>query len=530
MNRANRLLNLKWCWLAALMGLLCAVVPPASALSATQAAKLLASDGEAGDHFGISVSISGDTALVGAYFDDDNGSASGSAYVYVRNGSSWTQQAKLTANDGTEADRFGISVSISGDTALIGAIGDADNGNVSGSAYVFVRSGLGGWTQQGKLTPDDGSTSDFFGWSVAISADTALIAAFLDDDNGSASGSAYIFTVRPANIAIGLGSYPASGGYVEQVSELPPYANTAWPRIPWTAYNATNGETRPALCDLDGNGEQDLVVGLGSGGAGYLAIYRDTGTWQWIQVPWSAYNGTNGETYPACGDLDNDGRDEIVAGLGNGGGGYAYAFDDANASYAALSGGWMNIGWAAYSASNGATHPAMENLDSDPAEEIVLGTGAGGERYVRLIDDAASGFAPGAWVRAGNTGSIASINHEVWPAVCDSLLVFGASSSTGTGGQGWLHLVSPLSEAWLQVPWGAYNAAVGATYPSCGDIDGDGLLELAVGLGAYPADGGYVALFNDFLTTPTPTLLGWPRVHWDAYNAAVGATRPAMPR
>jgi len=158
----------------------------------TQQDKLTASDGTAYDYFGESVAISGETVVVGAWGDDDNGSASGSAYVFVRSGDSWTQQDKLTAGDGAAYDYFGISVAISEDTIVIGARGDDDNGSVSGSAYVFVRSG-DSWTQQDKLTASDGAADDYFGESVAISGDTIVVGACRDDDNGSASGSAYVF-------------------------------------------------------------------------------------------------------------------------------------------------------------------------------------------------------------------------------------------------------------------------------------------------------------------------------------------------
>ena len=104
--------------------------------------KLVASDGAASDSFGYSVSISSDgtTALIGARLDDDKGTDGGSAYVFKFNGTSWTQQAKLTASDGAANDYFGYSVSISSDgtTALIGATYDDDKGTDSGSAYVFA--------------------------------------------------------------------------------------------------------------------------------------------------------------------------------------------------------------------------------------------------------------------------------------------------------------------------------------------------------------------------------------------------------
>ena len=88
---------------------------------ADEQAKLTASDGAPKDWFGWSVSVSGDTAVVGALYDDDNGFHSGSVYVFVRAGSTWTEQAKLTASDGAGGDQFGLSVSVDGDTAVVGA-------------------------------------------------------------------------------------------------------------------------------------------------------------------------------------------------------------------------------------------------------------------------------------------------------------------------------------------------------------------------------------------------------------------------
>ena len=159
----------------------------------SQQAKLTASDAAAFDQFGTSVAISGDSVVVGANFDDDGGSDSGSAYVFTRSGTVWSQQAKLTANDAAAGDAFGISVSISGDSVVVGAPSDDDGGSGSGSAYVFTRSGTE-WSQQEKLTASDAAESDRFGISVAISGDSVVVGANLDDDGGSDSGSAYVFT------------------------------------------------------------------------------------------------------------------------------------------------------------------------------------------------------------------------------------------------------------------------------------------------------------------------------------------------
>lgn len=157
-------------------------------------AKLTASDGAPYDNFGLRVSISNDTAVVGAHKNDNsNGSDSGSAYVYIRNNGEWNEQAKLIARDGAPYDYFGSGLSISGDTAIVGAFADTDNGPHSGSAYAFVREN-GQWTEQAKLLASDGSSSDLFGKNVSISGDFAIISAENDDDNGGNSGSAYIFT------------------------------------------------------------------------------------------------------------------------------------------------------------------------------------------------------------------------------------------------------------------------------------------------------------------------------------------------
>ena len=153
---------------------------------------MTASDGAAWDHFGEFVCISGEYAVVGAKYDDDNGTASGSAYIFKLDGASWVQYQKLTASDGAAGDSFGCSVSIGGDYAIVGAVLDADNGTDSGSAYIFKRLGTS-WIEQQKLTASDADAHDLFGLSVSISGDYAIAGAWGNEDNGPGSGSAYIF-------------------------------------------------------------------------------------------------------------------------------------------------------------------------------------------------------------------------------------------------------------------------------------------------------------------------------------------------
>ena len=163
------------------------------AISGLQIAKLLPNDGEASDFFGISVAISGATAIVGAWGDDDNASAAGAAYLFDTN--TGLQIGKLLADDGDVSDFFGRSVAISGATAIVGAWADDDNGSQSGSAYLFDISDPKTPVQIAKLLPDDGATFDEFGLSVAINGTTAIVGAFGDGDNGAESGSAYFFDV-----------------------------------------------------------------------------------------------------------------------------------------------------------------------------------------------------------------------------------------------------------------------------------------------------------------------------------------------
>jgi hypothetical protein len=161
----------------------------------TQQARLNALDGAAFDYFGESVALAGDRAVVGAYLDDvGTNTDQGSAYVFQRSGMAWAQQAKLLAADGAAEDRAGESVALSADTVLVGVRSDDVGSNVDqGSAYVFVRSGAD-WPQQAKLQAADGQANDLFGWRVALWGDTALVGVDKDDVGaGTDQGSVRVF-------------------------------------------------------------------------------------------------------------------------------------------------------------------------------------------------------------------------------------------------------------------------------------------------------------------------------------------------
>jgi hypothetical protein len=159
-----------------------------------QVVKIRPSDGAAQDYwFGLGVSISGDYAIIGTPGDDDKGEQAGSAYIFKRDGISWGEQAKIMASDGAPQDHFGGSVSFSGDYAIVGALFDDDKGLNSGSAYIFKRNETN-WHEQAKIMASDGAPQDHFGGSVSLSGDYAIVGALFDDDNGDKSGSAYIYS------------------------------------------------------------------------------------------------------------------------------------------------------------------------------------------------------------------------------------------------------------------------------------------------------------------------------------------------
>jgi uncharacterized protein (TIGR03437 family) len=195
----------------------------------TQQAKLTASDGASGDNFGFAVSVSGDTVLVGAY---NKSGAEGTAYVFVLSNGNWSQQAKLLASDAQPENVFGISVSVDGDLAVVGAIKAAAG---SGSAYVFARSGAT-WTQSMELTAANGVNGDRFGQTVSLNGGTAIVGAPVHDgaegavyvfalptisSGGLVNGASFSHTVAPGSIASVFGTNYANSSIGASVKPLP---------------------------------------------------------------------------------------------------------------------------------------------------------------------------------------------------------------------------------------------------------------------------------------------------------------------
>ncbi|HKS38875.1 MAG TPA: Ig-like domain-containing protein [Verrucomicrobiae bacterium] len=156
--------------------------------------KLVASDAARSAQFGNAVALSGDTLVVGAHSDGANGVSAGAAYVFVRSGTTWIQQARLVASDPGSNEQFGCAVAIEGDTVAVGALGDGTVFAGTGAVYVFERSG-GAWTQQAKLVSNNPRPGNALGLSVGLSGDTIVAGSPYDEDTGVVdAGAVYVFS------------------------------------------------------------------------------------------------------------------------------------------------------------------------------------------------------------------------------------------------------------------------------------------------------------------------------------------------
>ena len=215
------------------------------------------------------------------------------------------------------------------------------------------------------------------------------------------------------------------------------YTLLAADQIQWTDYNALNGETWPACGDLDGDGREEIILGLGSGGKGQSEIFSYTSSGLehrgWIQIDWEDYNTLGGVSHPACGDIDGDGKDEIIVGFSAISEesavpeGWFQVFDNDLSSLA-----WGQISWVDYNLVSGETWPSSGDVNGDGVDEIILGLGQGGEGRFET-----QAYASG------------NMTHTQWN----------------------------------EVAWDDYNILVGETHPTCGDLDADLKAETLVGLG-----------------------------------------------
>lgn len=159
----------------------------------TEQSKLMAPDPVQGDYFGRSVAVSGNTIVVGAFQSDLGATDGGAAFVFQRSNNDWTHSATLIASDAAPGDAFGESISLDGNLLLIGSWLTDENGDNSGSAYIFSRAGEE-WSQEAKLMASDGAADDRLGFRVGLRGGVAAVGARGDDHSGvNDAGSTYLF-------------------------------------------------------------------------------------------------------------------------------------------------------------------------------------------------------------------------------------------------------------------------------------------------------------------------------------------------
>lgn len=256
---------------------------------------------------------------------------------------------------------------------------------------------------------------------------------------------------------------------------------------------ASKGTVRPSACDLDGDGDRDLVVGFGKGSAGTVAVLRmEDGAVvevDSITAGTESYRAMVGRTTPACGDLDGDGRAEIVVGFAAAMRGVVQIFDDVSTGFAPMASARSNAeGYMQVPVPNkfrGSTFPALGDIDGDGRDELVVGLSEVRGGLIVVLEDSTAGFA--------------------------------------------IHEVNRTGSPWIQVePSATASMSGGTTVPTLGDIDGDGRDEMAVGFGS--GSRGRVAILDD-------AVAGYPKTREQtfvlvtgrtAYQAGEGAARPAF--
>jgi hypothetical protein len=245
-------------------------------------------------------------------------------------------------------------------------------------------------------------------------------------------------TKRPGNLLFGMGGYSGLHGWVA-VADQEYHLLDAF-QVGWPAYIEAQGETRVCTGDVDGDGQDEVIIGLGPTDADkdipaglFEILDHDYSHLTWGQVQWMGYNEVNGETWPCTGDLNGDGKDEIIIGLGQQGQGLAEVFEYTEQGQLVHK-DWVQSDWQAYNEVNGQVRPASGDLDGDMRDEIIFG-------FSQVTGDA--------------------------------LL---------SGGQ--FQIIDGESKGWGQLQWPEYTAVNGEICPAGGDVDGDGRDEVLLGLGA----------------------------------------------
>jgi len=308
--------------------------------------------------------------------------------------------------------------------------------------------------------------------------------------------------------------------------------------VGWDEYNDLNGEARIATGDIDGDGEEEIIIGLGpvAGNAeipgGKFQILDDDFTnLGWGQIEWPDYNAINGESWPACGDIDGDGVDEILIGTGVGGKGRIEVFKFKNGQ--AVHEKWIKVGWEDYCEAGGGVRPASGNINSDRRDEIIMGLYPVNDVFLpegkfEVLNGNGKHLTWGAvdWPEYN------ALNGETRPACGDidrtmrDEILLGLGRDSGGRIPVYSYILGAVTlKTWLNTEVASdYKDENGETWLSCGDMDGDGMDEILVGFGQGGL--GMMELHDDGLHDFSVILqLQMPD---EDYNMASGATYPAI--